>query len=114
MNGQAEATAGVGIACGEGENDQLSLPITEETDPGQRRTSQRAELLAALTGLRYLEMTAGIEQIGAQTNNHRDSQRETARVVATDSEYVVKGMTEWLPAWKVREWCFIFQLVVLW
>ena len=22
-------------------------------------------------------------------------------VIATDSEYVVKGMTEWLPAWKV-------------
>ncbi|KIK81608.1 hypothetical protein PAXRUDRAFT_15146 [Paxillus rubicundulus Ve08.2h10] len=28
----------------------------------------------------------------------------TVIVVATDSEYVVKGMAEWLPAWKERGW----------
>ena len=109
MNGQAGATAGVGIACSEEENHQLSIPITDEMDPGQRRTSQRAELWAALTGLRYLVMSYGVEKNGAKKKNRQDSQGEAAWVIATDSEYVVKGMTEWLPAWKVRNPVFIFQ-----
>lgn len=25
-------------------------------------------------------------------------------IIATDSEYVVKGMTEWLPRWRVNGW----------
>lgn len=30
-------------------------------------------------------------------------------VIATDSEYVVKGMTEWLPAWKVCARCILLS-----
>ena len=113
QNGQAEATAGIGIACGEGETDQMSVPITDEIDPGQRRTSQRAELLAALAGLDHMvddhELIHGDEKKGESKKKHRDSQVETSTwVIATDSEYVVKGMTEWLPTWKVRELIIIF------
>ena len=108
MNGQADATAGIGIACGRKEAWQLSLAVTDELDPGQRRTSQRAELLAALAGLGYMVEIhdSNHEKEKKKAGNkkkHRDSQEETSTwVIATDSEYVVKGMTEWLPTWKVR------------
>ena len=48
-------------------------------------TNNRMELTAAIEGLRAL--------------------RERCRVdLATDSTYVMKGMTEWLDAWKQRGW----------
>jgi ribonuclease HI len=30
--------------------------------------------------------------------------RPTQATVQTDSQYVIKGITEWLPAWKARGW----------
>jgi ribonuclease HI len=29
---------------------------------------------------------------------------ENSATIHTDSEYVMKGLNEWLPAWKVRGW----------
>ena len=114
LNGQANATAGIGIALGVEEAWQLSVPITEEMDPGQKRTSQRAELLAAIAGLKYMvaahELNLDDDKTEGTKKKHRDSQLETSTwVIATDSEYVVKGMTEWLPVWKVRALIFTFQ-----
>ena len=54
LNGQIGATAGIGILYGEETLSQLAIPITSSLDPGQKRTSQRAELLAALAALRYM------------------------------------------------------------
>lgn len=70
---------------------QVSVPITETLDPDQKRSSQRAELLAALVAV----------QIGYPP--HED-EKEDKRciIITTDSQYVVKGMTEWFPGWKVR------------
>ena len=34
--------------------------------------------------------------------SHRSRDLDKAWVIATDSEYVVKGMTEWLQSWKVN------------
>ncbi|CAO1596944.1 hypothetical protein XANCAGTX0491_000771 [Xanthoria calcicola] len=50
----AARTAGIGFACGAEDGWQGSLPVDDEVDPGGRRTSQRAELLAALEGLKYM------------------------------------------------------------
>ena len=48
-------------------------------------TNNRMELVAVIRGL--------------------DALRRNARVVVhTDSQYVQKGITEWLPAWKARGW----------
>ncbi|KAL9630285.1 MAG: hypothetical protein Q9204_004799 [Flavoplaca sp. TL-2023a] len=91
-NGQSGATAGIGVAMGTVEKWQYAIPITTNMDHGQRRTSQRAELLAALSGL---QLIVAIVQLNQPGNDERKSW-----VIATDSEYVVKGMTEWLPAWK--------------
>lgn len=44
-----------------------------------------------------MELTADIEGLSALT-------RVSEVVVYTDSEYVKKGITEWLPAWKRRGW----------
>ena len=62
-------------------------------DPGQRRTSQRAELLAAIEGVRR-------SAFGDVHPYYGNAPR--ARIIVSDSEYVVRGMTEWLPQWKVR------------
>ncbi|KAI4182842.1 MAG: hypothetical protein LQ346_006466 [Caloplaca aetnensis] len=84
-------------------------------DPGQKRTSQRAELLAALAGVRYMVELDSLKEIdtlepGSQAEKQkrkkgrkpppRDSKKQW--VIATDSEYVVKGITEWLPRWKLN------------
>ena len=44
-----------------------------------------------------MEMTAVLNALNALS--------EPCKVVlTTDSEYVMKGMTEWLPGWKARNW----------
>jgi ribonuclease HI len=48
-------------------------------------TNNRMELTAVIRGLEALR-------------------RSTRAVVHTDSQYVHKGITEWLPAWKARGW----------
>lgn len=117
-NGRANATAGIGIAYGLGRHSQMSLSITDEEDNFPRRSSQRAELYAAQQGLAYLA--------AAERNHHCDcwdaeiehyqnwhgrpvTQAEDnyqCWIVASDSEYVVKGITEWLPTWKVSDVCW--------
>ncbi|HEY1900573.1 MAG TPA: ribonuclease HI [Steroidobacteraceae bacterium] len=48
-------------------------------------TNNRMELTAAIMGLTALK-------------------RPSIATVCTDSQYVIKGITEWLPAWKARGW----------
>jgi ribonuclease HI len=48
-------------------------------------TNNRMELTAAIMGLTALK-------------------RPTLATVQTDSQYVIKGITEWLPSWKARGW----------
>ncbi len=48
-------------------------------------TNNRMELTAAIMGLAALK-------------------RPSVATVQTDSQYVIKGITEWLPAWKARGW----------
>lgn len=86
-NGQAGARAGCGVVyspLGTG----MSFPLERSPD-GSPPTSNRAELRAVLAAieLRYWpgEGFAGI-------------------VIATDSEYVIKGISEWVPKWKRNGW----------
>jgi ribonuclease HI len=48
-------------------------------------TNNRMELTAAIMGLAALK-------------------RASVATVQTDSQYVIKGITEWLPSWKARGW----------
>lgn len=112
-NGYGNAIAGMGIVMGApGPERQWSVPIDDTVDPGGPRTNQRAELLAAIRGLRLIHMQ---EMIQAKT--HRDNSsvahsNESALrpcgpldhitfVVVTDSQYVAEGITTWFPRWKV-------------
>lgn len=48
-------------------------------------TNNRMELMAAIESLRILKRSCAVE-------------------LHTDSEYVQKGITEWMPGWKKRGW----------
>lgn len=90
-NGSSGTFAGLGVAYGSLEANQISVPIDERTDPGNPRTKQRAELLAAIHAVRCAAKVY---------EPSKDDQRACC-VITTNSEYVVKGMTEWLSNWKV-------------
>lgn len=96
MNGQNGATAGIGLAHGSGDSSHLSLPITTEIDGSKKRTSQRAELLAAIHGVEYMTYLyeANKSDFDTRDDKSKRSETKTCLVIATDSEYVVKGMTE--------------------
>ena len=95
-NGRPDARAGAGVVVGSSDDDQLSAPITDEDDPFPLRSNQRAELYAARLGLEYMA------QLHAAAVTRTGRRRQDPNwIIATDSEYVVKGMTEWLPAWRV-------------
>ena len=109
-NGKSNAVAGIGIAFGTGTGDpddedthQFSDPVDDTLDPLAKRTNQRAELLAALEGLKkvcdsdegWMEDDYEIRKV------YLGAQSPPEVIVTTDSEYVVKGMTKWLPNWKV-------------
>jgi ribonuclease HI len=91
-NGQAAAKAGTGAAYGNDDSSQLSKPVTDMVDNFPLRSNQRAELCAARLGL----------DLVAEARTEECSSEAEVWIIATDSEYVVKGMTEWLPTWKVR------------
>ena len=105
-NGQATAASGVGIAMGMQAELQKSIPIDDTVDPGAKRSSQRAELLAAVLGLCALRSLseAGDAHPSGGRRKKRDPHQDNISnwIIATDSKYVVDGMTDWLPnKWKV-------------
>jgi ribonuclease HI len=61
---------------------------------GKRREVKGAE---ALTTNNRMELTAAIEGL-------RALRRRCRVTIVTDSEYLRRGMTEWLPAWRRRGW----------
>ncbi|KAJ7652696.1 ribonuclease H-like domain-containing protein [Mycena polygramma] len=102
-NGSAGARSGIGCAMGKNKEDQISLPVTDVMDPSAPRTNQRAELLAAMRGLQLLLDADRQYHVGSRAHlKSRETEREY--VIVTDSEYVVKGMTEWVPQWKMNNW----------
>ncbi|PCH34224.1 ribonuclease H-like protein [Wolfiporia cocos MD-104 SS10] len=100
-NGRRSATAGIGVAIGTADEHQWAIPIDDDVDDS-KRSSQRAELLAAIEGLRLLSKTDRDHTSTAA--NLGKGQKRTGWIITTDSEYVVKGMTLWLPNWRANRW----------
>lgn len=100
LNGHPDAGAGLGIATGLPTNTRLSLPVTEMMDPRARRSNQRAELLAAIKGVESCIASDAIYS-GHMQGPYNHPVNNYTWIIATDSVYVAKGMTEWLPVWKV-------------
>lgn len=104
-NGAHGSVSGIGVAFGETREDyQFFIPVDDRLDPGKRRMNQRAELLAALQGLKKIckcDEEYLLEKMEEHGVDYLDPDSPEI-VIATDSEYVAKGMTEWLPRWRVR------------
>ena len=109
-NGQGDAAkAGLGIVISDVDL-FWSIAVDDALDTAPR-TNQRAELLAAIEGLNKLELVHQYcSNLEDKVNHTKSSGRRRAIVnedyrdvyiVATDSEYVVKGITEWFPEWRV-------------
>ncbi|KAH9829460.1 ribonuclease H-like domain-containing protein [Rhodofomes roseus] len=106
-NGQTAATSGLGAAIGQESYQQSSVPVDNTVDPGAKRSSQRAELLAAIEGLRLLEFVEGPGDAHHRLYNRHGKPGDESTVsynnwiITTDSKYVVDGITDWLPnKWK--------------
>ncbi|KIY64024.1 ribonuclease H-like protein [Cylindrobasidium torrendii FP15055 ss-10] len=106
-NGQPGSISAIGGTMGDDPEYCWSIKVDDEMDYGQRRTSQRAEMLAAMQGLVQLAMEHGYWD-SSKPNRHQTETFKEADVpyfvVATDSEYVVKGITDWYPKWKRNNW----------
>lgn len=96
-NGFGGAVSGIGGSYGENAEHRWSILVDDRIDPNAVRTNQRAELLAAIEGVRRL----GDLLLSSSSNEPARKGPRTEMVVATDSEYVCKGVTEWMPKWKV-------------
>jgi ribonuclease HI len=78
-SGMTGGPAGIGFIALE------VLPFSEGSLPLASATNQQAELLAAAFALESLPKGQDV-------------------VLKSDSEYVVKGFSEYLPKWRAREW----------
>ncbi|KAI0348464.1 ribonuclease H-like protein [Trametopsis cervina] len=118
-NGRGGARAGIGGIAGLPLLDQAyeddppmswSVPVDDsvDTNPDARRSSQRAELLAAIEGLKRVEeLERAGDEPGALVRlprRHGERRERNLWILATDSEYVAKGMTEWFPTWESNNW----------
>ncbi|KAH7371536.1 ribonuclease H-like domain-containing protein [Pyrenochaeta sp. MPI-SDFR-AT-0127] len=101
-NGQRSAKAGIGVAYGNTDDSQFSVPITDLADNFPLRSNQRAELYAAIKGLQFLDEANKKINPKEPTGVRKD--KDEAWIIATNSEYVARGMTEWLPTWKRNNW----------
>ena len=89
-NGAAGAQSSYGVFFSKSSEHNLSSVIQ-----GSSHTNQKAELQACLMALRK------VEEIHDPLAFLDDEPYDLNKVVVkSDSEYVVKGMTEWLPKWK--------------
>ena len=88
-----------------------NIAVEDAVDPDGLRTNQCAKLLAVIEGLKQLDDVNQIEAIykamGKGDSHHKPARRHTddprsTYIVVSDSEYVVRGITEWLPTWRVR------------
>jgi len=93
-NGTQSARAGMGAYWSTKPNTNYSSPVTDAHDPDQPRTNQRAELLAVIYGL--------AEFAGERTHEREHGSQKKTWIIATDSKYVVDGITDWLARWRVR------------
>jgi ribonuclease HI len=92
------AKAGLGIVIGDDSNHSWSISVDDTLDDGPR-TSQRTELLAAIEGLKKLDLHH--DDVNGCMSSARHEVYRTTYIVVTDSEYVVEGITKWFPKWRV-------------
>lgn len=68
-------------------------------------TNNRMELMGAIMGLKEVDGRLPVDDSNADTNSLSTISRKLSTVeVCTDSQYVKKGMTEWIDGWIKKGW----------
>ena len=68
-------------------------------------TNNRMELMGAIMGLKEVDGRLSIDDSNADTNSLSAISNKLSTVeVCTDSQYVKKGMTEWIDGWIKKGW----------
>ena len=91
-NGTPRARASIGVVVGT----QSRYNLSELIDEGPY-TNQRAELYAAF---RALDQAATISTSDSLVDDEGEPAPLNAVIIKSDSEYLVKGMTEWVRKWE--------------
>uniref|UniRef100_A0A7E4VBB0 Ribonuclease H1 n=1 Tax=Panagrellus redivivus TaxID=6233 RepID=A0A7E4VBB0_PANRE len=84
-NGRNGAIAGYGVYWGDGHPDNVSKPLI--VGPGQAHTNNRAEYQAVIEAVTQAKQK-GLRKL----------------LVRTDSNLLIKSMTQYLPGWKKKGW----------
>lgn len=90
----------IGVFYGRGNAGNISYPIPGKDD--HSHTTQIAELTACLRALR--NATSIIEKRRNMMRKGKVLMPLNTFVIKTDSEYLVRSLTEWLPKWKKNGW----------
>lgn len=90
-NGRTQARASLGVYWGHNNVFNTGGVLS----PADRQTNQVAELQACLRALKILD-DVWLE--------HPAGNRLSLVVIKSDSEYLVRGMTEWFPRWRDHCW----------
>jgi len=85
-NGKINAKGGIGVFFGDNDPKNISEPYFLYPI-----TNNRCELYACIQAVQILGKTLS-------------SQKKHRVIIHSDSEYVVKSLSLWLPAWKARGW----------
>ncbi|MDR0447627.1 MAG: ribonuclease HI [Treponema sp.] len=79
---------------------QDDVVAAEEWGAERNTTNNRMELLAVISALKTLKNKSEAKSTGEKETGTQDRQA----VVHTDSQYVQKGITEWIHTWKKNSW----------
>ncbi|KAJ0414400.1 ribonuclease H-like domain-containing protein [Aspergillus carlsbadensis] len=92
-NGNPNARGSIGVYCGDGNIHNVSKRLLVDDE---RHTNQIAGLEACSEGL--------IAGMGILNELIADGGKPSILVIKSDSAYVVRGLTEWLPKWQRNGW----------
>ncbi|KAJ5952450.1 uncharacterized protein N7479_010863 [Penicillium vulpinum] len=100
ITGKTGARSAIGVFYGRGNGGNTSWPIPGKDN--HSHTTQIAELTACLRALR--NATSIIDKRRSMMRKGKVLMPLTTFVIKTDSEYLVRSLTEWLPKWKNNGW----------
>ncbi|KAJ5497023.1 hypothetical protein N7463_009010 [Penicillium fimorum] len=100
ITGKFGKRSAIGVFYGRGNGGNISSPIPGKGD--HFHTTQIAELTACLRALR--NATGIIEKRRNMKRKGKVLMPLNTFVIKTDSEYLVRSLTEWLPKWKNNGW----------
>ncbi|CAI7593906.1 unnamed protein product [Penicillium glandicola] len=99
VTGKTGPRSAIGVFYGRSNAGNISWPIPSKDS---HHTTQIAELTACLRALR--NATSIIEKRRSMMRKGKILMPLNTFVIKTDSEYLVRSLTEWLPKWKKNGW----------